>query len=240
MTRVAKAHGFLEQSRLKLDWADKYLKELEDHSKALNNDEVERVFFAAQALIGAIHDHLVSAANCAGRGLWAEEMTELRMSDPLLKYFWLARNVELHGNVVRWKFGANEVVMKLVDEAKLKDFIGYRPSHGLDFGKHHTARMIHHLFWADGHRSFVRDPRPIAGRAEKIGYSVAFSSSSLELMSFVTPDYKSKGRAVKGGTVDAPQTHLGCPIATSVSSALWWAINFYREKANDLDVKLSP
>jgi hypothetical protein len=239
MTRDAKAHGFLDQAGRKLDWADKYLKELEDHAKALNNGEVERVFFAAQALIGAIHDHLMSAANCAGHGRWADEMTDLRTSDPLLKYFWLARNVELHGNVVRWKFGANEVVMKLVDEGKLRDFIGYRPSHGLDFGKHHTARMVQHLFGTDGHRSFVRDPRPIAGRAEQIGYSVAFSASSLELVSFVTPDYKSKGRIVKGGTVDAPQTHLGRRITTSASSALWWAVKFYRQKANDLAVKLS-
>jgi hypothetical protein len=240
MTRVAKAHGFLGQARQKLDWADKCLKELEDHAKARNNAEVERGFFAAQALIGAIHDHLVSAANCASCGPWAEETTDLRESDPLLRYFWLARNVELHGNVVRWKFGANEVVMKVVDEAKLRDFIGYRIWHGLDFWNDHMVRVLHHLFGADAYRSFVRDPRPIAGRAEQIGFYVAFSASSLELMSFVIPDYKSKGRTIKGGLVDAPQRHLGRPIANSVTSALWWAIKFYRDKAKDLEVKLSP
>jgi hypothetical protein len=192
-----------------------------------NIEDVDRHFYSLLAHVYSLHDVIRAKA---GKGAWRDALDALRESDPLLRYFWMARNSEHHDALLKWGKEAIEFNVKVVDEKKFNQaIIGYRAPDPYMTPAQRGIRLLQHLFNVQSIDE-LRGSKVVAPSPERL------ASAGVELEGFANTITLNAFDSRDHGRIAEPVNHLGraiAPVAIVCSKA---ALRFYESKAEELKV----
>ncbi len=228
MTDLDRAHEFIVKSSKWLDWCDLYYQNILEYGKSGNIDDVERTFVTVLLLLDAIHQSLADAAKKLGATSWRDDLNKLRETDPLLRYVWNARRSEAHDALVKWRPDMKYMEFKVVlpETARILQF-------GAPNDYVATQRLIFKAFGVSTQDEFFDKAKaghsPLRHDQLAAGIEFKFSLDTLSLDSFTI------GSGNRAESIPAPEQHLGKMLPPSATEATRLAIEFYRNRARELE-----
>jgi hypothetical protein len=216
-----------------LRWAEAALCDFRDHGEHGRIEELERAFSDALTRIGATHEAMLSSASCGNQQKWREQLQAERESDPLLFYFWKARDAEIHNVVIKWDPNMAYFHSVVVDAEKLNGLLAIykRMWSPLDpAGTDASLLLLKFLYGATSLTSaeftehVKKSPQNIQAHAEQFGLRVTFALRSLALMPFTL---QWQGKKVH---VPAPPG----PAELAADQCLAKVVEIYKGKAAEL------
>jgi hypothetical protein len=231
MTRFERGQQHIMKAERLLSWAHAWLDELRDHGRHARVEEAERAMFATLSAITSSHDALASAANLLGRRDWCEQLHHAQSHDPLLRYLWLARHLEMNEKLMRWRPERANTGTEVVDAHKLRHITSLFFSPLSPQGPSQRLQMYAHGVSTNDAlaKKLGSDALPDANRLSAAGLERVYGLDALALQDF---EVEWGGRTER---VVVPAAHLGMAgDYRAADKTLEAGIVFYRARSDAL------
>lgn len=231
MNNTQKSNEFIEKADELLAWSEAELREMREHGKNGNIVSIKRNFFSLLGFIASANDAIGAAARKANFKQWDNELSEIRKNDPLLNYFWAARNVDMHDTLIKWTPLLSEFSMQVVDAKKAERagsaYPRVMPSEMRIWCYLYNLPTIEHVT-----KKFSEGRLPTQDRMHSAGVQFVELLHTLRLVAFSS----SSGGAKQ---YEIPTQHLGKDIKPLVHETVFAVLEFYRSKLIDLKKMIS-
>jgi hypothetical protein len=197
----------LKKARRSLAWAREQLFVLANATRDENLDLCDQAMHRILSDINSAAEALLDASRVLDSGLIRTEVMEARKSDPLLRYFWKARDAATH-HVVEWELSFGNAEVQVVDPIKA------------------NAATANSLTEHDRMRKLNAGIRPDPALLESLGIELIDQKRALGLSRI---EYERQGEVV---VLERPTVHMGNedfpPEASAATEAV---LRFYESKA---------
>jgi hypothetical protein len=226
-----KANEFLQKAKDLLEWGNAAFDEMHEHSKHARIDSIRRSFFSLLGFIEAAYEALGAAARSVNQKPWDANLKQQRIDDPLLDYFWGARNVDFHHVPIKWVPQLSSFTYRIVDINKFD-----QATHRYFFAAPPHLKMLCYLLEArsgeDAIQKFFAGKLPTPERMTSGGVELEEMLHTLQLVPFTGVG--------KVKNFSPPKMHLGKQIEPVVNVATRAVLDFYQAKLGELSELIVP
>ena len=196
-------------------------------------DDIERTFFNLLTEVAVLHESMASDAKACRLIDWRRDFNALRSSEPLLRYFWKARDSDVHDAIIKWQGGINSIELEVLDPEKV--VLISRQFYINSTYMEQVCRLMRYIYNVSSDHAVVERVKkrevPQPERLESAGLKFRFAIESIALKSFVC---RTNGQ---DEILPEPTIHFNNVRGSSDAHAASRAVlKFYENKLEELKI----